>query len=694
MVTVTARIADEPTINSAVGMGGARLQVLQNPDGGWPFRVVGAGCAGTYGTCPNTFGVIGLGLLAADRHTGGTALRPAAIVAGEALLTRYQAALTQTPQQLPFNQDIEFLVELSALTGNPVYATTAKAWFQIAIARFPNAGARIDDFIARRDPGRLRSVAAWDAASFIRAAKAAGELDYALAAAVRTRDLEYLWKDTNPAHKFGQCGIPAGCGPADNPQSFKYTILGEGSLLWAIHDLPGFEAKVNEYRAFLLAQQDPAGSWDGGDSQVTAYVTIGLQAVGGTGTSAAMTAAANFFLAQQLPTGGWPFSASTSGEYGAVDGEVVRAISTLFSTRAGANVAVAPAQLSNVTFSNVTTSGVTTVVAIEQATAPNVVGGFDVVGGLTYQVNTTAAISGTSWSASACRGSPTPPRFAAVRIMHGENGVLVDRTILAPDQPAPDFAARRVCARTTSLSPFAVALARPDTMPPALTVPSDVTIEATGPLGAAHTFTASATDDVDGTFAATCVPASGATFAFGATTVTCEATDAAGNAATPMTFTVRVVDTTPPVLTAPGDVTIEATGPLGAAHSFAASASDDVNGTVAATCTAASGAHFAVGSTTVTCGAADAAGNVAAPRTFTVRVIDTTPPVVTSAGQRDDRQGAGQLRVYGVGYRCRRRRIGAGVHSAERHQIPDRNHDGDLPGHGSCAATWGRRHLP
>ncbi len=59
-----------------------------------------------------------------------------------------------------------------------------------------------------------------------------------------------------------------------------------------------------------------------------------------------------------------------------------------------------------------------------------------------------------------------------------------------------------------------------------------------------------------------------------------------------MTFTVRVIDTTPPVVTVPADVTIEATGPLGAAHGFAASASDDVDGTIAATCTAASGATF------------------------------------------------------------------------------------------------------
>ncbi len=142
-------------------------------------------------------------------------------------------------------------------------------------SRMPPIGSTISSRGATR--ANLRSVAAWDAASFIRAAKAAGDLDYALAAAVRTRDLEPLWKDTNPAHKYGVCGNPAGCGPADNPQAFKYTILGEGSLLWAIHDLPGFDAQVNEYRAFLLAQQDPAGSWDSGDSQVTSYVTIGLR---------------------------------------------------------------------------------------------------------------------------------------------------------------------------------------------------------------------------------------------------------------------------------------------------------------------------------------------------------------------------------------------------------------------------------
>ncbi|MDH5243096.1 MAG: HYR domain-containing protein, partial [Chloroflexota bacterium] len=59
-----------------------------------------------------------------------------------------------------------------------------------------------------------------------------------------------------------------------------------------------------------------------------------------------------------------------------------------------------------------------------------------------------------------------------------------------------------------------------DTTPPVVTVPADITTEATGPSGAVVTYSASATDDVDGTLTPTCVPASGSTFPLGATTVT------------------------------------------------------------------------------------------------------------------------------------------------------------------------------
>ena len=141
---------------------------------------------------------------------------------------------------------------------------------------------------------------------------------------------------------------------------------------------PGFDAQINEYRSFLLAQQDPAGSWDVGDSQITAYAVLGLAAVGGAGTDTAIAAAAAFLIGNQLGTGGWPFYVSPSGngaEYTEVDAEVVRAMFTLYSTPAGSNVSVTPAQLSSVTFSTVSTSGLTSVVAVDSRGAPPSHGG-------------------------------------------------------------------------------------------------------------------------------------------------------------------------------------------------------------------------------------------------------------------------------------------------------------------------------
>jgi hypothetical protein len=166
-----------------------------------------------------------------------------------------------------------------------------------------------------------------------------------------------------------------------------------------------------------------------------------------------------------------------------------------------------------------------------------------------------------------------------------------------------------------------------DTTPPALTLPSSMTVEATGPSGAAVSYAASATDLVDGAVAVNCAPASGSPFALGTTTVSCSASDAHGNKATG-NFTVMVVDTTPPVLTLPANISKEATGPSGAAVSYTAGATDVVDGPVAVACTPASGSAFALGTTTVTCSALDRAGNTA-KGSFAVTVVDTTPPVLT-----------------------------------------------------------------
>jgi hypothetical protein len=159
---------------------------------------------------------------------------------------------------------------------------------------------------------------------------------------------------------------------------------------------------------------------------------------------------------------------------------------------------------------------------------------------------------------------------------------------------------------------------------PVLTLPANITAEATSAAGAAVSFTVTATDNAT----IVCTPPSGSTFALGTTTVNCTATASTGT--TSGSFTVTVVDTTPPALTLPGSVTAEATGPGGAAVTFTVSASDLVDGSRPVTCDHASGSTFPLGSTTVQCTATDTHNNTA-HGSFTVLVQDTTPPTIVSA---------------------------------------------------------------
>ena len=150
----------------------------------------------------------------------------------------------------------------------------------------------------------------------------------------------------------------------------------------------------------------------------------------------------------------------------------------------------------------------------------------------------------------------------------------------------------------------------PINQPPVVTVPGNMTVEATGASGAVVTFSATANDDVDGAINPTCTPASGSTFPFGETIVTCTATDSSGNEASAY-FTVTVRDRTAPLLTVPADITVAATGASGAVVTFSASATDLVDGSITPVCVPPSGSTFIIGTTTVNCTATDNAGNSA-----------------------------------------------------------------------------------
>jgi pectin methylesterase-like acyl-CoA thioesterase len=89
------------------------------------------------------------------------------------------------------------------------------------------------------------------------------------------------------------------------------------------------------------------------------------------------------------------------------------------------------------------------------------------------------------------------------------------------------------------------------------------------------------------------------------------------------------VDTAPPSLTLPNDLTLEATGPDGAVATYTASANDQIDGTVPINFSIPSGSTFPLGTTTVTVSAQDTAGNIAWD-SFTITVRDTSAPIFQS----------------------------------------------------------------
>src|SRR3990170_8404228 len=111
-----------------------------------------------------------------------------------------------------------------------------------------------------------------------------------------------------------------------------------------------------------------------------------------------------------------------------------------------------------------------------------------------------------------------------------------------------------------------------DTTPPDITCPANETVYCTSPDGALVSFSTTATDNCSGEITPSCTPLpSGSTFPLGNTINTCTATDNAGNQST-CSFTVTVVDTTPPEIQCNSPATIT---PKDAPISFTATAMDN-----------------------------------------------------------------------------------------------------------------------
>ena len=181
-----------------------------------------------------------------------------------------------------------------------------------------------------------------------------------------------------------------------------------------------------------------------------------------------------------------------------------------------------------------------------------------------------------------------------------------------------------------------------DTTAPTLSVPADITVEATSSAGAVATFAATAVDLVDASPTVLCVPSSGSTFPLGSTTVTCTATDASGNTSDAQTFTVTVRDTTPPSLVnMPTNVTVEGNTRDGALTSYEMpTAIDLVDPAPGVSCDHPASGFYPLGATQVTCTATDASGNHDRA-SFSITVVDTTKPTITFVSVAPSANGNG-----------------------------------------------------
>jgi len=186
-----------------------------------------------------------------------------------------------------------------------------------------------------------------------------------------------------------------------------------------------------------------------------------------------------------------------------------------------------------------------------------------------------------------------------------------------------------------------------DSAPPVITCPSNIVAAAsTGACGSNVTFTVSATDACGSVASLISVPASGAAFPIGVTTVTNTATDASGNASV-CTFTVTVLDNQPPAITCPPPVSVAASSGTCVATNVNLGAPIVSDNCGAPTVTNNASASFPVGTNFVTWTVVDNSGNTTTCQQAVV-VTDNQPPVITCPADVTVAAGAGLCSASGV----------------------------------------------
>ena len=227
--------------------------------------------------------------------------------------------------------------------------------------------------------------------------------------------------------------------------------------------------------------------------------------------------------------------------------------------------------------------------------------------------DTTPAATGTATATDGC--GTTTVSFADTVIPGCGNTETITRTWTAIDE----------CGNTSSCAQTIIVV---DTTGPVITCPAGIVVECGGDTSPVGTGTATATDGCGTstiTFADTIIPNCGNTETI---IRVWTATDECGNSSTCAQL-IAVVDTTPPVVTCPPDITLECGDDTSPANTGTATGTDTC-GTV--TFTYADSSAPGCGGTQVitrTWTGTDECGTSTATCIQTITVVDTTQPVIT-----------------------------------------------------------------
>jgi hypothetical protein len=171
-----------------------------------------------------------------------------------------------------------------------------------------------------------------------------------------------------------------------------------------------------------------------------------------------------------------------------------------------------------------------------------------------------------------------------------------------------------------------------ETKAPVITCPANIIQSTDNNLcSAVVNFTTPAATDNCGSASVVCSPASGSVFSKGVTTVTCTATDSAGNTAS-CTFTITINDTQNPTVSCPANIVrSNDANQCSAVVTYTTPVASDNCPGATVICIPSSGTAFPIGVTLVTCRATDASSNTSSSTsrcTFTITVNDTQNPTI------------------------------------------------------------------